>query len=63
MPSRKSSSPSANENRAYRGKPNASPGTNATLARSSTTSASSRVVAAVMPLRSRFSNPEKSGKQ
>ena len=53
----------ANENRAYRANPNASPGTKATLARSRTTSASSSVVVDMTPHKLRFNKPEKSGKQ
>ena len=48
-PSTRSSSPRANENLAYPGAPNASPGTNAILRRSSRIEASSMLVAAVAP--------------
>ena len=47
----------------YLANPNASPGTNATFARSKITSANSSVVDEVTPLKLRFNKPEKSGKQ
>ena len=63
IPSTRSSSPSAKLNRAYPGAPNASPGTNATFACSSTRSASSSVLDAVWPPTSRPSSPVTFGKQ